>query len=123
MRKATPTRSSANTQPSFQSAALFLVATTLNLVIRLYGIICVSIFVLSEFPWERKTYAAIMFLDPIIDDWIFVVTVALVFFIALRKHNGLWTTMQPWMDGQGPCTCRNLRRQGGWSRILHPCRG
>lgn len=43
-----------------------------------------------------------MFLDPIIDDWIFIVTVALVFAIALRKHNGLWATMQPWMDGQGP---------------------
>lgn len=43
-----------------------------------------------------------MFLDPFMSEWIFTVIVVLVFSIAIRKRNGLWTTMQPWMDGQGP---------------------
>lgn len=51
---------------------------------------------------DDETYMITMFLDPIINGWIYIVTVALVFTIAIRKRNGLWTIMQPWMDGQTP---------------------
>lgn len=45
---------------------------------------------------------ATMIIDPIMNEWLFTTTVALVFAIFIRKRNGLWTTMQPWMDGQTP---------------------
>lgn len=83
------------------SAILFLAATILNLITRLYGLIYASLFNLAGFDWDHESYTVIMFLDPFLSEWIFTVIVALVFSIAIRKRNGLWTTMQPWMDGQG----------------------
>lgn len=95
-------RSFADIRPFFQSAVLFLAATMLNLITRLYGLIYASVFNLAGFDWDHESYTVIMFLDPFMSEWIFTVIVALVFSIAIRKRNGLWTTMQPWMDGQGP---------------------
>ncbi|KAG6368728.1 hypothetical protein INS49_002942 [Diaporthe citri] len=84
------------------SAVLFLAAIVLNLIARLYGIIYASIFNLAGLDWGHESYTVVMFLDPFMSEWIFTVIVALVFSIAIRKRNGLWTTMQPWMDAQGP---------------------
>lgn len=83
---------------------LFLVAAVLNLTIHLYMLFYVSIFILSSFYLydSYETYTALMFVDPIISVWIFVAVVSLVCAIVIRKHNGLWTTLQPWMDAQGP---------------------
>lgn len=94
-------RSFSDIRLSFQSAILFLAATILNLITRLYGLIYASLFNLAGFDWDHESYTVIMFLDPFLSEWIFTVIVALVFSIAIRKRNGLWTTMQPWMDGQG----------------------
>lgn len=95
-------RSFADTQPCFQSAVLFLAATILNLIARLYGLIYASLFNLDGMDIDHEGYTVIMFLDPFMSEWIFTVIVALIFSIAIRKGNGLWTTMQPWMDAQGP---------------------
>lgn len=43
-----------------------------------------------------------MFVDPVITVWFYTAVVAFVFAIVIRKRNGLWTTLQPWMDDQGP---------------------
>ncbi|KAK7696698.1 hypothetical protein SLS64_014300 [Diaporthe eres] len=86
------------------SAALFLVAAILNLFPRLYTVISLSIFVLAEFYNfnHYETYTAILFVEPVITVWIYTIVVALIFTIVIRKRNGLWTTLQPWMDDQGP---------------------
>lgn len=91
-----------HSSPFFQSAIIFLAAIILHLITRLYGIIYASIFNLAALDWGHESYTVIMFLDPFLSEWIFTVIVALVFAIAIRKRNGLWTTVQPWMDGQGP---------------------
>jgi hypothetical protein len=88
-----------------QSAMLFLIAAVLNFITHLYMLFYISIFVLSNFyAYDNyyETYTALMFVDPIITAWIFVAAVSLVCAIVIRTHNGLWTTLQPWMDGQGP---------------------
>lgn len=87
------------------SAMLFLIAAVLNFITHLYMLFYISIFVLSNFyAYDNyyETYTALMFVDPIITAWIFVAAVSLVCAIVIRKHNGLWTTLQPWMDAQGP---------------------
>ncbi|KAH8763323.1 hypothetical protein F5883DRAFT_677296 [Diaporthe sp. PMI_573] len=86
------------------SAMLFLIAAVLNLITRLYMLIYISIFVLSNFyDYDRyETITALFFVDPIINVWIFVAVASLVCTILIRKRNGLWTTLQPWMDAQGP---------------------
>ncbi|KAI7786146.1 hypothetical protein LA080_004530 [Diaporthe eres] len=86
------------------STALFLVAAILNLFPRLYTVIYLSIFVLAEFYNfnHYETYTAILFVEPVITVWIYTVVVALIFTIVIRRRNGLWTTLQPWMDEQGP---------------------
>lgn len=83
---------------------LFLVATILNVITHLYEVIYLSIFVLANYyPYNRyETYTALSFVDPVLTVWIYTAVVALVFAIILRKRNGLWTTVQPWMDEQGP---------------------
>lgn len=62
-----------------------------------------------------------MFLDPIMNEWIYTVIVSLVFLIATRKHNGLWTTLQPWMDGQGPpaLAARTGAKRTGRTHAIH----
>lgn len=94
----------ANWKRLLQSAVLFLVAAVLNLIVHLYALIYVSVFVLADFQLYRhyETYTAIMFVDPVITVWIYTAAVAFVFVIVIRKRNGLWTTLQPWMDEQGP---------------------
>ncbi|KAI3395910.1 hypothetical protein diail_695, partial [Diaporthe ilicicola] len=97
------------------SAVLFLVATVLNLVIHLYSLIYYSIFALAEFyNYNRyETYTAIAFIDPVITVWIYTAIVALVFAVIIRKRNGLWTTVKPWMDEQGPpALAANLGHKG-----------
>ncbi|KAK2604035.1 hypothetical protein N8I77_006995 [Diaporthe amygdali] len=86
------------------SAVLFLVAAILNFVTQLYTLIYLSVFVLADFYlYDRyETYTALMFVDPVINDWIYTAVVSLVFVIVIRKRNGLWTTVQPWMDQEGP---------------------
>lgn len=43
-----------------------------------------------------------MFVEPVITVWFYTAVVAFVFAVVIRKRNGLWTTLQPWMDDQGP---------------------
>jgi len=75
----------------------FLIAAVLNLITRLYMLIYISIFVLSNFyGYDRyETITALFFVDPIINVWIFVAVASLVCTILIRKRNGLWTTLQP----------------------------
>lgn len=67
-------------------------------------LIYLSIFELADFYiYDRyETYTAMMFVNPIINVWLYTAVVALVFAIVTRKRNGLWTTLQPWMDQHGP---------------------
>jgi hypothetical protein len=83
---------------------LFLVATVLYFITRLYLLIYFSIFILSDFYQydSYETYTALNFVDPIISTWIFVAVASLVCAILIRKHNGLWATLQPWMTSQQP---------------------
>lgn len=67
-------------------------------------LIYLSIFVLADFYlYDRyETYTALTFVDPILTVWIYTAVVSLIFGIVIRKRNGLWTTLQPWMDQHGP---------------------
>lgn len=91
-----------DTNSTLQSAVLFLIAIILNFITRLYGLIYVALFTLPDYYWDHESYTVIMFLDPFLTEWIYTAAVALIFAIAIRKRNGLWTTVQPWMDGQAP---------------------
>lgn len=44
-----------------------------------------------------KTYTAMVIAGPILTTWVYAAVVAILVTIALRKHNGLWSTVQPWL--------------------------
>ncbi|POS70820.1 hypothetical protein DHEL01_v210787 [Diaporthe helianthi] len=98
------------------SAILFLVATIMNLISHLYILIYTAMFVLTGFilASDYETYTAIMFVDPILNIWTWVVALSLVCTILIRKQKGLWATMQPWMDQQGgpPALAGNPNSKG-----------
>lgn len=86
---------------------LFLIAAVLNLVCNMYLFINTVIFVLSDFYrfgsyTSYEAYTALMFVDPIITTWVLVASVSLVCAVLIRKNNGLWATVQPWMSSQVP---------------------
>lgn len=87
------------TQPSPQSAMLFLCAAVLNLVTCLYSLVYASVFLLAgvRIHFPSKTYTAILIAGPILTEWVYAAIVAILVTIAVRKHNGLWSTVQPWL--------------------------
>ncbi|KAG8162649.1 hypothetical protein KVR01_007127 [Diaporthe batatas] len=86
------------------SAMLFLIATVLYFISNLYLLIYTALFVLSNFyPYDSyETYTALLFIDPIVVTWTFVIASSLVCAVVVRKNNGLWSTLQPWMNEQIP---------------------
>lgn len=88
------------THPQLQSSVLFLYAAILNLLTRLYSIIYVSLFLLAHVKIHvpSKTWAALSIVGPILTAWIYAAIVAIIVTIAVRKHNGLWTTVQSWTE-------------------------
>lgn len=90
------------THPQLQSSVLFLYAAVLNLLTRLYSLIYVSLFLLAHVRIyiPSKTWTALSIVGPILTAWIYAAIVAIIVTIAVRKHNGLWTTTQPWTEGE-----------------------
>lgn len=86
------------TQPPPQPSTLFLYAATLNLFTRLYSLVYVSVFLLAgvRIHAPSKTYTAILIAGPILTAWVYAAIVANLVTIAVRKNNGLWSTVQPW---------------------------
>ncbi|KAK7699311.1 hypothetical protein SLS64_011769 [Diaporthe eres] len=82
------------------SSALFLYAAILNLLTCLYSIIHVSLFLLAHVKIHvpSKTWAALSIVGPILTAWIYAAIVAIIVTIAVRKHNGIWTTVQSWTE-------------------------
>lgn len=87
------------TQPPSQSSMLFLYAAILNWFTRLYYIVYVSVFLLGgvRIHVPSKTYTALLIASPILTAWVYAAIVAILTTIALRNHNGLWSTVQPWL--------------------------
>lgn len=87
------------TEPPPQSSMLFLYAAILNLFTRLYSLVYVSVFILAgaRISFPSKTYAAILIAGPILNGWVYAAIAAILVTIAVRKHNGLWSTVQPWL--------------------------
>ena len=55
-----------------------------------------SLFILAgvRIPVPSKTYTAILIAGPILTAWVYAAIVAILVTIAVRKHNGLWTSVQ-----------------------------
>lgn len=87
------------TEPPPQSSMLFLYAAILNLFTRLYSLVYVSVFILAgvRISFPSKTYTAILIAGPILNGWVYAAIAAILVTIAVRKHNGLWSTVQPWL--------------------------
>lgn len=79
-----------------QSCVLFLVSTILNFVRHTWNLAYTARWILND---AYIVPPAISIVDPILDVWPFFVLAVLLFVICIRKQLGLWTVMQPWMDG------------------------
>lgn len=77
---------------------ILLVASILNFIRRLWGLIYVAVWLLPGKPGPL----AIDIVDPILNVWIFFVVLVLLYVIGVRKAKGLWTIPQPWMRGAAP---------------------
>ncbi|KAG8167213.1 hypothetical protein KVR01_002902 [Diaporthe batatas] len=78
------------------SSMLFVYAAILNLVTRLYAFVLVSIFTLAGviLYGSSAIYAAILIAGPILTVWTYAAIAGFLVAIAIRKHDGLWTTVQ-----------------------------
>lgn len=87
------------TEPPPQSSMLFLYAAILNMFTHLYSLVYVSVFILAgvRISFPSKTYTAILIAGPILNGWVYAAIAAILVTIAVRKHNGLWSTVQPWL--------------------------
>lgn len=74
---------------------LFVYAAILNLFTRLYSFIYVCIFILAGviIYVSSKIYVVILIAGPILTGWVYTAIAAILLIIALREHNGLWTTV------------------------------
>lgn len=65
----------------------------------MYSLVYVSVFILAgvRIYFPSKTYTAILIAGPILTAWVYSAIVAILLTIAVRKHNGLWSTVQPWL--------------------------
>lgn len=82
---------------------LFVYAAILNLVTRLYSFTFVTIFTLAGIFIDRYSaaYTAIVIASPILTHWVYTGIAAILVTIAVRKHNGLWTTVQAGTEEAG----------------------
>lgn len=104
---------------------LFLIATVLNFVSNLYLLIYDALFVLSNYTLysydNYDTYTALLFVDPILVVWLSVIAMSLVCAVVIRKNNGLWSTVQPWMNTQiPPALAANLSYKGPGDQWQQP---
>lgn len=80
---------------------LYLVATVLALVHQLWRVarVCLLFFTPLGIPSQAKLMTPP---NIILSTVIWFIILTLLFCVAGRRHNGLWTTLQPWMNGIEP---------------------
>lgn len=89
--------------PAPQSATLYLVAAVLSIPRLIWAVVFI---VIQVYGYSLVTDVSFEYvslpIDIVLNQCITFITLVLLFFVGFRKHNGLWTTTQPWMNGVAP---------------------
>jgi hypothetical protein len=81
-----------------QSAVLYLVATVLDVVRWIVLIVLLAGWVMPNIPPPVEWTA----IDPLLNSWVRFVIVVLLLGVGRRRYGGIWSTTQPWMQGNEP---------------------
>ncbi|KAK7418766.1 hypothetical protein QQX98_003784 [Neonectria punicea] len=87
---------------------VFLAASVLNFI-RLVWLMAFNI--MARLTYTFVPYPkTLLFLDIFLDIWVFSIVLILLFSIAIQKKNGLWTTLQPWMNDVLPTFTQRMHK-------------
>lgn len=96
---------------------LYLVATILILIRQIWNLIYGSVVNYTQDSQLGYPSASVP-TDIILNMVPWLIALVLLFCVAIRRHNGLWTTPQPWMSGVDPALATSQPQQAWYGQQL-----
>ena len=93
-----------------QTVSLYLVATVLAFVRKLWGLIRFCLLSYG-YVYDLGRPVVSVPVNIIFSLAIWFIVLVLLCCVGIRRHNGLWTTPQPWIDGTAPVAGQQQQQQ------------